>query len=97
MKLLTKEILDIFKKTWKQEGDNPLMICKFFDPSSQWTWYASEYYQEERQFYGYVIGFEWEWWYFSLDELEQARGKLGIWMERDMWFEPKYFNELVLS
>ena len=40
-------------------------------------------------FFGLVIGFEQELGYFSLTELEAARGPLGLPIERDQHFEPK--------
>jgi hypothetical protein len=45
-------------------------------------------------FFGYVIGFEKEWGYFSLSELESARGPLGPPIERDLHFTPKPFSEI---
>lgn len=64
---------------------------------------AMEYWDPERSsledavdflFFGYVIGQEREWGYFSLSELESARGPLGLPIERDLHFEPKPFSEL---
>ena len=44
MQLLTKAILHQFRKIGCQaEVADPLIICKFFDPCSQWTWFPSEY------------------------------------------------------
>ncbi len=44
MKLLTKEIEDRFKKIGSQENsDDPEIVVKFFDPTSSWKWYATEY------------------------------------------------------
>lgn len=37
-------------------------------------------------FFGYVIGLEAELGYFSLSELEQIRGALGLPVERDLYF-----------
>jgi len=39
-------------------------------------------------FYGLVDGFEKEWGYFSLKELESVRGPLGLGIERDIYFKP---------
>ena len=42
MKLMTKAIEDRFAKLGRQEekGDHAVVVCKFFDPSGSWTWYA---------------------------------------------------------
>ena len=43
MKLLTKEIKRRLPALYSQENEkDPMVICKFFDPSSSWTWYAIE-------------------------------------------------------
>jgi hypothetical protein len=66
---------------------------KFFTPDSNWTWYASEF-DGQDIFFGLVSGFEVELGYFTLSELEEARGPLGLQIERDMHFEPKTLGEL---
>lgn len=95
MKLLTQELLGKFKKVWNQsQSSDPLVICKFFDPCSQWTRYATEYDPEYREFFGYV---EWhfnERWPFSLDELEECRNRFGLGIERDRFFTPCHFSNL---
>lgn len=87
MKLLTKALLDRFAKVGRQEakGEDAVVIAKFFHPLSNWTWYATEYDPQERLFFGIVRGFETEWGYFSLDDLEQLVMK-GLRMERDLYF-----------
>lgn len=49
---------------------------KFFTPDSGWTWYVTEGEEEDGdfRFFGFVVGFEKEWGYFVLSELEGARG-----------------------
>jgi hypothetical protein len=66
---------------------------KFFTPDSNWTWYASEF-DGEDVFFGLVSGFEVELGYFTLSELKEARGPLGLQIERDLHFEPKTLGEL---
>jgi DUF2958 family protein len=56
---------------------------KFFTPDSNWTWHASEF-DGEDIFFGLVVGFEIELGYFSLRELEEAKGPLGLPIERDL-------------
>jgi hypothetical protein len=50
-------------------------IVKFFSPYNGWTWYAFEYDAEENMFFGFVKGFENEWGYFSLEELDKTMVK----------------------
>lgn len=82
-------------------GMNALAQVKFFTPDANWTWYASEgsyvdadgYYDTDKEkvdylFFGLVIGFEIELGYFSLSELSQVRGRLGLPIERDLYYKP---------
>ena len=95
MQLLTKQIEQLFKKTGDQsDSDNPLVICKFFDPMGSWTWYATEYNPKDKIFFGYVMGFENEWGTFSLTELESIAENRMLGIERDIYFTPCKFKEL---
>ncbi len=67
--------------------DDPIARLKFFSPDSSWTWYLIEYDKEQRLAFGLVIGHERELGYFSLEELEEIRGPLGLPIERDLHFE----------
>jgi hypothetical protein len=90
MKLLTKELekkLPPLYSTEKKTKD-PVVIVKFFTPWDIWTWYAIEYDPVERLFYGLVDGFDREFGYFSLAELEEIRGPLGLRVERDKFWKP---------
>ena len=95
MKLLTKEVLKKLPKLYSQEskGMEALAVVKFFTPDSNWTWYASEF-DGKDTFFGLVDGFEKELGYFSLSELQEIRGALGLPVERDMYFKPKTLREL---
>jgi len=66
----------------------PLAMVKLFTPDSSWTWYIVEYDPEQRLCFGLVIGHEREFGYFSLEELEELRGPMGLPVERDLHFEP---------
>lgn len=88
MKLLTKDNrrqLPPLRSTETQP--DPVARVKFFTPDSNWTWYATEF-DGEDTFFGLVEGFERELGYFSLSELEAARGPLGLRIERDRFFRP---------
>jgi hypothetical protein len=89
MKFLTKELESKLPALYAQENvKDPICYVKFFDPCSQWTWYVMEYSPEERLYFGYVVGFEKELGYFSRDELEKTKNRMGLHMERDLHFEP---------
>ncbi len=95
MKLLTKAIEKQLPALYaNEEVEDSKLIVKFFTPDSNWTWWASEFDPEQRLFFGLVDGLEREWGYFSLDELESARGPLGLKIERDMWWTPVKASEL---
>jgi len=93
MKLLTKEIESSFNKVGRQENEpDPLVIAKFFNPSGIGTWFATEYDEENKIFFGYVSLFgdhNDEWGDFSLEELESVKGMFGLGIERDTSFESK--------
>jgi hypothetical protein len=92
----------------EQQGLDALAHVKFFTPDSSWTWYASEgspvdenglFDTDEEKvdflFFGLVAGLEIELGYFSLSELEEARGPMGLPIERDNFFDPKSLRELM--
>ncbi|MFA0888146.1 MAG: DUF2958 domain-containing protein [Synergistales bacterium] len=101
MKLLTKSILQKLPRLYSTENtplEGKTAVCKFFTPDSNWTWYALE---GEKQkdgdflFFGWVVGLEKEFGYFSLRELESARGPLGLPIERDLCFGPKPLKKVM--
>jgi hypothetical protein len=99
MKLLTKELLRRFAQVGRQENvADPLVIAKFFNPIGAGTWYATEYDPESQMFFGYVSIFgdyNDEWGSFALSELESYRGKFGLGIERDLYFDEKTISQVV--
>ena len=94
MKLLTEEVRRRLPALYATEHDkDPIVQVKFFTPWSNGTWRATEF-DGEDTFFGLVEGFETEWGYFSLRELEEIRGPGGLCIERDLYFEPKPVSEL---
>jgi hypothetical protein len=93
MKLLTQELLKRFERVGRQEEvKDPVVIAKFFNPVGAGTWFATEYDQKEKIFFGFVSIFGDscdEWGSFSLSELESYRGPFGLGIERDMYFKPQ--------
>lgn len=98
MKLMTKELPKQFEKVGRQEDiKDPIVVAKFFNPAGAGTWYATEYYPEDKEFFGFVSIFgdhNDEWGYFSLDELEKYQGKFGLGIERDLYFDEKRMSEV---
>src|SRR5680860_1007201 len=96
MKLINEEIGNILPKLYDQDskGLNAIAYIKFFTPDSNWTWYATEF-DGEDTFFGLADGFEKELGYFSLHELENIKGPLGLKIERDLYFEPTTIEELM--
>jgi len=96
MKLMTKEVEKMLPEIGAQEGrgENAVAYAKFFAPDSNWTWYATEYDKSRRICFGLVVGFEIEFGYFSIDELERVKGPLGLHIERDLYFEPAKLKDI---
>lgn len=108
--LFPQEVRERLPKLYSGEelGLEAQALVKFFTPDSNWTWYASEgspvdengaYDTGKEQidfiFFGLVAGLEVELGYFSLAELEQVTGPLGLPIERDLHFEPKTLGKLM--
>lgn len=97
MQLLTQELRAQLPRLYAQESvADPIVYAKFFTPDSSWTWYVTEGQEDGDDFrlFGYVVGFEAEWGYFLLSELEAARGPLRLLIERDLYFEPRRFSTI---
>ena len=71
-----------------------VLYVKLFTPDANWTWYISELDRENNIAFGYVQGLASEWGSFSLDELKEVKGALGLPIERDMHFKPTKFKDL---
>lgn len=98
MKLLTKEILKKLPALYATENvseADKLVMLKLFTPWGGFTWYIAEYNPETGLMFAYATGgYESEWGYISLPELEAIKGPAGLRIERDRWFEPTKFSEL---
>lgn len=89
MRLLTEDDHQKIPSLYATENEtDPMVYVKFFTPDGSWSWFILEYDIDERLCFGYVEGFEREFGYFSLDELENVRGGLGMGIERDSSFVP---------
>ncbi len=94
MQLLTKELRKQLPALGATENQNdPVAICKFFTPDGSWTWFPFEF-GEKDTFFGAVSGIEFELGYFSLSELQETTGPLGLHVERDLYFKPMALSEI---
>jgi len=93
-KLIPQTLLSDIPDLYETEGQtNPLCHVKLFTPDSNWTWYIIEFSKTDaKTCYGYVQGMDSELGYFTLEELEEIHGPLGLAIERDMSFIPSFFS-----
>jgi len=97
MKLLTKKIEKIAQKQFKfgADMDKQKVVGKLFDLCGGWSWYImSQDPKDPDYLWGIVDGFEVEMGSFSLSELEGAKSRFGLGIERDKWFKPQPAKEV---
>lgn len=96
MLLLTETLRRQLPPLYTQEGKGleAIAYVKFFTPDAHWTWYATEF-DGQDTFFGFVQGDSPELGYFSLEELSQVRGRLGLPVERDRYFQPTTLRRLM--
>ena len=97
MKLLTQADRKKLPRLYGTEGirvEDKILRVKFFTPTSNWTWYGVEFDGNDR-FFGYVEGVENEWGYFSLKELSEVKGPMGVGIERDKYWKPTKFGDYI--
>lgn len=99
MQLLPVELREQIPKLYSQEHvktEEKTVYAKFFFPAADWTWFVTEGEQEDGDFvfFGYVIGFEAEWGYFTLNELQHINVN-GLTVERDLHFKPGKFADVI--
>ena len=76
-----------------EDESDPMVFCKLF--LDGWTWYITELSIDNDICFGYVTSsYENELGYFSLEELKSLRGRLGTWVERDLYFKPKPLSKI---
>ncbi len=77
-----------------ENADDPLAVIKLFTPDSSWTWFLIEYDPDEELAFGLAVGFETELGYISIAELREAKGPLGLKVERDLWWRPRPITQV---
>ncbi len=95
MMLLTKANRNALPALYATDGDkNAKAVVKFFTPDGSFTWYASEF-DGKDTFFGLVdSGYCKELGYFSLAEITNLRGNMGLPVERDRHFSATPLAEL---
>ncbi len=99
MQLLPDELRQQIPKLYSQEKvttQEKTVYAKFFFPAADWTWFVTEGEQEgdDFVFFGFVVGFEEEWGYFTLNELQNINIQL-LKVERDLHFKPGKFADIM--
>lgn len=103
MKLLTKALEKKLPKLYATDDlpmEETMAIIKYFTPDSNLTWYVveGEYDADLKtwRLFGVTTGLDDpEIGYFTLRQLEEVRGKLGLPVERDLYFEPVACSDLL--
>jgi len=86
--LLPDDIRGQIPTLYATETDpDPVVWVKWFTPDSSWTWHVTEFDGQDVCF-GLVDGFEAELGSFSLAEIRELRGPLGLPVERDIHWQP---------
>jgi len=94
MELLPPELREQLPKLYAQEGaEDHFVYVKYFFPAANWTWFVTEGEPsgDDFLFFGYVIGLEKEWGYFTLNQLEEIKFR-GLTVERDLYFKQETFS-----
>jgi hypothetical protein len=97
MMLLTKENRKALPPLYSQEHTpdaDKIVFVKLFPPAGAYSFLITEFDGKDTMF-GFATGPEPEWGYFSLRELESVRGPMGLGIERDRYFEPGRFADVV--
>ena len=93
---LKKKLPPLYSGEKLEDGTDAIALVKFFSPYSGWTWYASEF-DGEDLFFGVVEGFEREYGFFSLSELDEVKFSGVPAVERDLHWTPRPLKECVCA
>lgn len=89
-RLITREVAKAIPALYAQEGaEDPVVYLHLFSCISGWDWYITEYDPATGEAFGLVKGFETEWGYVYIPELEGVNRAKGFnVVERDERFSP---------
>jgi hypothetical protein len=94
-KLMPEDIAKCIPHLYATEtATDAIAWVKWFTPDSFWTWYVTEVDPKTRTCFGLVEGHDVEIGYFSLAEIENIRGPLGLPVERDLYFSATPLSQL---
>lgn len=93
---MNKEIEDTLPKLYATENvkeDEKILQVRYISIFSNWEWFVCEYDKESKVAFGYVIGLEKEWGYFSIEEFQEINDE-NLQIIRDESFEAIKFKDL---
>jgi Protein of unknown function (DUF2958) len=99
MKLRTKTLEKQLPPLHSQEAvDDPMVLAHFFDPTGPANWYITEGSPEGDDYVMFGLcdmglGFP-ELGYASMNELQSVKTRLGLGVERDLYWTPKPLSEV---
>ena len=97
MKLFTKEIEEKAQAQYPLGSDleKQMVVAKFFTPTGSATFYLLNQDPNDPDYlWGICFIFEWEIGSFSKSELENYKGRMGLGIERDLYFTEANAKEL---
>ena len=99
MILLTKKIREkLIKNHLEQDGTKTFKAeVKLFNPCGIGTWYLSELNPDTNVAFGLCELHEKELGYVSIDELEEIELPFFLKIERDLYYQPTHFSDLMQS
>ncbi len=99
MILLTKKIREkLIKNHLEQDGTKTFKAeVKLFNPCGVGTWYLSELNPDTNVAFGLCELHEKELGYVSIDELKEIELPFFLKIERDLYYQPTHFSELMQS
>jgi hypothetical protein len=94
MELIPQDIKAQIPKLYETEDKkDPIVYVKLFIDG--WTWYITELSIDDDICFGYVVSpFANELGYFSLYEIKNVKGSLGLGVARDLQFKPISLSEV---
>ena len=93
MELLPKLLRDTLPPLYAtEEIEDPIVHCKFFNPTGSGTWLILEFDGKDTLF-GFTHILEGELGYSSLSELQSFKGSFHLGIERDLYFQPQRLSQ----
>ena len=99
MILLSKKIREkLIKNHQEQDGTKTFKAeVKLFNPCGIGTWYLSELNPDTNVAFGLCDLHEKELGYVSIDELKEIKLPFFLTIERDLYYQPTHFSDLMQS